>query len=66
MTKKKEELTTGAEHAAENKKTEGDKKYARLADKVVSTLPAAPILLANEKVMDLFARGKKRGRLDSA
>jgi RNA polymerase primary sigma factor len=66
MTKKKEELTTGVEHAAENKKTEGDKKYARLADKVVSTLPAAPILLANEKVMDLFARGKKRGRLDSA
>ena len=66
MTKKKEELTMGAEHAAENKKTESEKKYARLPDKVVSTLPAAPILLANEKVMDLFARGKKRGRLDSA
>ncbi len=66
MTKKKDELTTGAEHAAETKKAEGEKKYARLPDKVVSTLPAAPILLANEKVMDLFARGKKRGRLDSA
>ena len=66
MTKKKEELTMGAEHAAENKKAESEKKYARLPDKVVSTLPAAPILLANEKVMDLFARGKKRGRLDSA
>ena len=66
MTKKKEELTMGAERTAENKKTEGEKKYARLPDKVVSTLPAAAILLANEKIMDLFARGKKRGRLDSA
>ena len=66
MTKKKEELTMGAEKAAENKKAEGEKKYARLPDKVVSALPAAAILLANEKIMDLFARGKKRGRLDSA
>ena len=32
----------------------------------MSALPAAAILLANEKIMDLFARGKKRGRLDSA
>ena len=60
MTKKKEELTTGAEHAAENKKTEGDKKYARLADKVVSTLPAAPILLANEKVKEAYLGKHKR------
>ena len=66
MTKKKEELTMGAEKAAENKKAEGEKKYARLPDKVVSARPAAAILLANEKIMDLFARGKKRGRLDSA
>ncbi len=68
MTKKKEGLTGGAA-AAGNKPVEnkgGEKKYARLPDKVVSTLPAASILLANEKVMDLFARGKKRGRLDSA
>ena len=49
MTKKKEELTMGAEKAAENKKAEGEKKYARLPDKVVSALPAAAILLANEK-----------------
>ena len=65
MTKKKEELTMGAE-AAENKKAEGEKKYARLPDKVLEKLPAASILLANEKIMDLFARGKKRGRLDSS
>ena len=61
MVKKKEEMT-----APEVKKTEGDKKYAKLPDKLLNNLPAAPILLANEKVMDLFARGKKRGRLESA
>ncbi len=63
MTKKKDMV--GAE-AAEKKKAEGEKKYARLPDKTVEKLPAASILLANEKIMDLFARGKKRGRLDSS
>jgi len=64
MTKKKDELTMEAE--IESKKNEGDKKYSRLPDKVVEKLPAASILLGNEKIMDLFARGKKRGRLESA
>ena len=59
MTKK-----TEAVQAAE-KKPEGEKKYIRLPDKVVAPLPAASILMENEKIMDLFARGKKRGRLDS-
>ena len=63
MTKKKDEPTMVEN---ESKKAEGEKKYARLPDKVVEKLPAASILLANEKIMDLFARGKKRGRLDSA
>ena len=63
MTKKKDEPTMVEN---ENKKAEGEKKYIRLPDKVVEKLPAASILLANEKIMDLFARGKKRGRLDSA
>ncbi len=61
MAKKKEEVTLNAP-----KGTEGDKKYARLPDKLVAGLPAAALLLANERIMDLFARGKKRGRLDSA
>ncbi len=63
MTKKKEELSAGAPASGEVKN--GEKKYARLPDKVVSSLPAADVLLANEKIMDLFARGKKKGRLDS-
>lgn len=63
MTKKKDEA---AMTETETKKAEGEKKYSRLPDKVVEKLPAASILMANEKIMDLFARGKKRGRLDSA
>ena len=65
MAKKKDEMSVAAGQMTEAKKAEGDKKYARLPDKLVATLPAASILMANEKVMDLFARGKKRGRLDS-
>ena len=66
MTKKKDEMNVTEATAAEAKKAEGEKKYAKLPDKLVAGLPAAAILQANEKVMDLFARGKKRGRLDSA
>ena len=64
--KKKEELNLPAGHGAEAKKPEGEKKYQRLPDKLLTNLPAASILLANERVMDLFARGKKRGRLESS
>jgi RNA polymerase primary sigma factor len=64
--KKKEELNLSAGQGAEAKKPEGEKKYQRLPDKLLTNLPAAPILLANERVMDLFARGKKRGRLESS
>ena len=46
-------------------KAEGEKKLQKLDEKVVASLPAAAILNANEKLMDLFARGKKRGKLDS-
>ena len=66
MAKKKDEMSVAAGQNTEARKAEGDKKYARLPDKLVATLSAASILMANEKVMDLFARGKKRGRLDSA
>ena len=61
MAKKKDEVTLNAPA-----NVEGDKKYAKLPEKVVAGLPAAAILMANEKIMDLFARGKKRGKLDSA
>ena len=62
--KKKDEMT--AAPAAEAKRPEGEKKYIRLPDKLAAGLPAAALLMSNERVMDLFARGKKRGRLDSS
>ena len=61
MAKKKDELNVTAPKSAE-----GDKKYMKLPDKVVAGLPAAALLMANERIMDLLARGKKRGKLDSA
>ena len=61
MAKKKDEMTVTAPKSAE-----GDKKYAKLPDKLVAGLPAAALLMSNERIMDLFARGKKRGRLDSS
>ena len=38
----------------------------RLDDKQVAALPAASWLMGNEKLRELLARGKKRGKLDSA
>ncbi len=64
MSKKNEEQSMKTEQSV--KKPEGEKKYLKLPEKIVATLPAAAILNSNEKVMDLFARGKKRGRLDSS
>ena len=61
MAKKKDEMTVNATKGAES-----DKNYAKLPEKLVAGLPAAAILMSNEKIMDLFARGKKRGKLDSA
>ena len=53
--------------AKRDKGSEGEKKpLLKLDEKLVATLPAAPILNANEKLMDLFARGKKRGKLDAS
>ena len=38
----------------------------RLDDKQVAALPAASWLINNEKLRELLARGKKKGKLDSA
>ena len=38
----------------------------RLDDKQVASLPAASWLMSNEKLRELLARGKKKGKLDSA
>ncbi len=38
----------------------------KLDDKMIASLPAAAIIQTNEKLRDLLAKGKKKGKLDSA
>ena len=51
-----------AKGAGKREKAEGERKLQKLDEKVVASLPAGVILNSNEKLMDLFARGKKRGK----
>ena len=37
----------------------------KLDEKTIATLPAAALLTANEKLKELFIKGKKKGRLDA-
>ena len=40
-------------------------KGGKLDEKTIATLPAAALIQSNEKLKDLFAKGKKRGKLDA-
>ena len=57
--------------AAEQEETErkdAEQKAARnapLGEKLIASLPAAALITANEKLRDLLAKGKKKGKLDS-
>ena len=57
--------------AAEQEETErkdAEQKAARnapLGEKTIASLPAAALITANEKLRDLLAKGKKKGKLDS-
>ena len=48
---------------ADDKHPVGSK--GKLDDKTIATLPAAALLTTNEKLKELFVKGKKKGRLDS-
>ena len=53
--------------AEADKKDEPVKKTkGKLDDKTIATLPAAALITANEKLKDLFVKGKKKGKLDSS
>ena len=41
------------------------KKKGKLDDKTIATLPAASLLMNNEKLKELFVKGKKKGKLDA-
>ena len=40
-------------------------KGGKLDEKVIANLPAATLIQSNEKLKDLFIRGKKKGKLDA-
>ena len=51
----------------ENDEQESKPKFTgKLDEKMIASLPAAAIIQANEKLRDLLAKGKKKGKLDSA
>ena len=53
--------------AEADKKDEPVKKTkGKLDDKTIATLPAAALITANEKLKELFVKGKKKGKLDSS
>jgi len=56
-----EESAPAAEKKEEKKSSKG-----KLDDKTIEKLPAAALIMANEKLRDLLNRGKKKGRLDSS
>ena len=41
-------------------------KYPPLDEKLVASLPAAALLQSNEKLMEIFAKGKAKGKLSSS
>ncbi len=54
-----------SEDAAAPEKKEKRSK-GKLDDKAIEKLPAAALIMANEKLRELLNRGKKKGRLDSS
>ena len=52
--------TDGAAKEGEAKKEKG-----KLDDKTIASLPAAALIMANEKLRDMLVKGKKKGRLDA-
>ncbi len=58
-----------AKPVKEAKADKDDSKHGigkgKLDEKTIATLPAAALLTANEKLKELFIKGKKKGRLDA-
>ena len=62
----------GSSKADENTETDGaakegeaKKEKGKLDDKTIASLPAAALIMANEKLRDMLVKGKKKGRLDA-
>ena len=51
---------------ADKKEEPAKKTKGKLDDKTIAALPAAALINANEKLKELFVKGKKKGRLDGS
>ena len=59
-------LAAAEQEEAERKDAEQKAvRNAPLDEKLIASLPAAALITANEKLRDLLAKGKKKGKLDS-
>ena len=49
----------------DGKPGEDKKEKGKLDEKTIASLPAAALIMANEKLRDMLAKGKKKGKLDA-
>ena len=64
--KKAAEAAKPAETKPEASDDAKSKDKGKLDDKTIASLPAAALIMANEKLRDMLVKGKKKGKLDSA
>ena len=63
--KKKKVEAKAAEQSqaeAETKEDDKSKEKGKLDDKTIASLPAAALIMANEKLRDMLVKGKKKGK----
>ena len=66
LPKKAKKATAAKKAEQENEQAEKPaEKFPPLDEKLVASLPAAALLQSNEKLMDIFAKGKAKGKLSS-
>ena len=67
LPKKAKKATAAKKAEQENEQAEKPaEKFPPLDEKLVASLPAAALLQSNEKLMDIFAKGKAKGKLSSS
>ena len=64
--KAKKAAAKKAEEQAAAQAAKPAEKYPPLDEKLVASLPAAALLQGNEKLMEIFAKGKAKGKLSSS
>ena len=63
--KKADAKSAEAAEKDDAKPAEDKKEKGKLDDKTIAPLPAAALIMANEKLRDMLAKGKKKGKLDA-